>query len=143
MKVSRVGGPKEAASSKKKPKAGAGSSFADNLMETQSTTASPGGGEAAPIGGVDGILAAQATADPTDDRPARRQLMNYGDDLLERLEDLQIGVLTGAFSKEKLTELAQRLRQKRVDSQDPKLNEIIQEIELRAEVEIAKYSRNA
>ena len=47
----------------------------------------------------------------------------------------------GRFSKEKLADLAQRLRQKRQQSTDPKLNEIIHEIELRAEVEIAKYSR--
>jgi hypothetical protein len=38
--------------------------------------------------------------------------------------------------------LAQRLRQKRQQSDDPKLNAIIDEIELRAEVEIAKLTRD-
>ena len=61
--------------------------------------------------------------------------------ILDRLEELRLGILIGRFSKDKLADLAQRLRQKRQQSTDPKLNEIIHEIELRAEVEIAKYSR--
>ena len=69
--------------------------------------------------------------------------MAYGDDLLERLDDLRIGILLGRFSKEKLAELAQRLRQKREQSDDPNLNDLLSEIELRAEVEIAKYTRKA
>ncbi|MAF94951.1 MAG: hypothetical protein CMM60_04265 [Rhodospirillaceae bacterium] len=38
--------------------------------------------------------------------------------------------------------LARKLRQKRQDSDDPRLNEIIDEIELRAEVEVAKPTRD-
>ena len=70
-------------------------------------------------------------------------LRRYGGDLLDRLEDLRIGILSGAYPKQKLVDLAHRLRKKRQASDDPRLNEIIEEIELRAEVEIAKLTRGA
>jgi len=145
MKVSRVGAAKEAAAAKKKgkvPGSGEGS-FADSLKETQGVQASAESVDQAAVAGVDGILAAQTVADPTDDKPQRRRMMELGDDLLDRLDELRIGILSGTFSKDKLAELAQKLRQKRGQSNDPYLNDLILEIELRAEVEIAKYSRRA
>jgi len=69
-------------------------------------------------------------------------LFQYGDDLLNRLDDLRLAILDGVLSKDKLTELAHNLRQKSQNSDDPKLNEIINEIELRAEVEVEKLTRN-
>jgi len=69
-------------------------------------------------------------------------LFQYGDDLLNRLDDLRLAILDGVLSKDKLTELAHNLRQKRQNSDDPKLNEIIDEIELRAEVEVAKSTHD-
>ena len=69
-------------------------------------------------------------------------MFQYGDDLLNRLDDLRLAILDGVLSKDKLTELAHNLRQKRQNSDDPKLNEIINEIELRVEVEVAKLTRD-
>ena len=69
-------------------------------------------------------------------------MFQYGDDLLNRLDDLRLAILDGVLSKDKLTELAHNLRQKRQNSDDPKLNEIIDEIELRVEVEVAKLTRD-
>ena len=62
--------------------------------------------------------------------------------MLDSLDDLRLAILAGAISKEKLAELAQKLRQKRQNSDDPRLNEIIEEIELRCEVEVAKLTRD-
>ena len=44
--------------------------------------------------------------------------------------------------KARLIELARMLREKREEGLDPELDEILNEIELRAEVELAKLSRN-
>ncbi len=41
----------------------------------------------------------------------------------------------------KLVDIAQMMRTQRQTTDDPRLNEIIDEIELRAEVEIAKLTR--
>jgi len=51
------------------------------------------------------------------------------------------GLLMGTLPKEKLTELADMVRSRRESCQDPRLAALLDEIELRAEVEIAKLSR--
>ena len=92
------------------------------------------------LGGVDGLLSVQAAQTATDHR-SRGLLMSYGDDLLERLDQIRLAMLQGTMSKERLQDLARILREKRADSDDPRLNDLIGEIELRAEVEIAKLTR--
>lgn len=141
MKISKTGGPKEVASGRKKEKASdSDGAFADRLRETQ------GGGDISPtvegggVGAVESVFALQEVPNSTDGR-SRAILRDYGNDLLDRLDDLRLGILNGAYSKERLAELAQNLRKKRQNSEDSRLNEIIEEIELRAEVEIAKLTR--
>ena len=142
MKVTRLGGTKETSSTKRKSKDAVDSgAFADNLVETQFSPSVAAAPDATTVSAADAVLAAQNVGDSLDDTPQRRRLTEFADDILDRLEELRLGILMGRFSKEKLADLAQRLRQKRQQSTAPKLNEIIHEIELRAEVEIAKYSR--
>ena len=142
MKVTRLGGTKETSSTKRKSKDAVDSgAFADNLVETQFSPSVAAAPDATTVSAADAVLAAQNVGDSLDDTPQRRRLTEFADDILGRLEELRLGILMGRFSKEKLADLAQRLRQKRQQSTDPKLNEIIHEIELRAEVELAKLSR--
>lgn len=144
MKVTRTGGAKGPDSAKKAAKRTEGDgSFAESLKEASGAGTDNTAPEVSGVAGVDGILAAQNVGDATDDRRQRQKLMAHGEDLLDRLDDLRLGILLGHFPKEKLADLAQRLRQKRDQSDDPKLNEILSEIELRAEVEIAKYTRKS
>lgn len=143
MKVTRVGGAKEASSTKRRGKAGDGDSFADSLREAQGTSSAGAATETSTVAAADAVLAAQSVGDSLDDAPTRKRLMSFGGDVLDRLDELRVGILLGRFPKEQLADLAQRLRQKRQESTDPRLNEIIQEIELRAEVEIAKYTRRS
>jgi hypothetical protein len=141
MKISKAGGPKDVSSGRKKEKASDGDGeFADRLRETH------GAGDISPtidgggVGAVGSVFALQEVPNSTDGQ-SRKMLRDYGSELLDRLEDLRIGILNGSFSKDRLAELAQNLRKKRQGSDDSKLNEIIAEIELRAEVEIAKLTR--
>ena len=144
MKVTRSGGTKETSGTKKASKAVRNDgSFADSLRETQVGSGIGASTETAPVSASDAMLAAQSVGDVTDDAPTRRRLLRFADDVLDRLDQVQVGILMGRFPKDQLAELAQRLRQKRNESTDPRLNEIIQEIELRAEVEIAKLSRRS
>ena len=142
MKVSKLGSPKEARFTRKKKAMAADGAFADNLKGTTTAAELDKVVEGQAIGGVDSILAVQEVPGATDGR-GRGMLRRYGDDLLSRLDDLRIGILSGAYPKQKLVDLAHRLRKKRQASDDPRLNEIIEEIELRAEVEIAKLTRGA
>ena len=142
MKVKETGGPKAPRKIKKVLKNSSGdSSFANSLKEAGHSSGEGGMPQIAGVAGIHGILAAQSSDEAADNRRHLQRLMAYGDDLLDRLEDLRLGILLGHFSKDKLTELAQRLRQKREQISDPVLSEILAEIELRAEVEVAKYAR--
>jgi len=139
MKVSKVGPTGGPDAARRKAKAGDGK-FADALRETGDVASSPGPQSTQSVGGVDGVFAVQANADATDHR-SRGLVVGYGNDLLNRLEQIRLGLLVGRISKERLQEMARRLREKRQTSDDPRLEELIKEIELRAEVEIAKLTR--
>jgi len=141
MSISKVGGAKEAAPGRKKGKASTSDSgFADQLKGAQGSESVAPSVESAGVGAVESVFALQEIPDATDGR-SRTILRDYGNDLLERLDEMRLGILDGIYSKDKLAELAQNLRKKRLDSDDPRLNEIIDAIELRAEVEIAKLTR--
>ncbi len=88
------------------------------------------------IGSVDALLAAQSVETATDEE--RRQARARGDDILDRLDELRHGLLAGTLTRGQIMALANLVRSRRGSIVDPKLREIIDEIELRAEVEIAK-----
>ena len=79
--------------------------------------------------------------DPDEHRPAREAAARYGGDILDRLEQLRIDVLEGRLPTARLAALAHALRADRRLSEDPRLDALIEEIELRAQVEIAKWAR--
>ena len=72
---------------------------------------------------------------------SRRQLKKYGEDILDRLDEIKQDLLTGDISKDRLKNLAQTLRMNKSTTDDPELISIINDIELRAAVELAKYTR--
>lgn len=91
--------------------------------------------------GIGGILAAQSV-DP-DGAPSHEQRQRRaarGTEILDRLEEVRRGLLTGAVPKSRLQELAQLVREKRERGADPLISRLLDEIELRAEVELAKLS---
>ena len=141
MTVSKTGGAKDTrVTSKKGPVSNSGEAFSESLKSAQSEPVSASVVGSGMVSNVDALFSVQEVPDAMDTR-SRKLAITYGEDLLARLDELKLGVLTGSMPKEKLTDLAQYLRQKRQSSDDLLLNEIILEIELRAEVEIAKLSR--
>jgi len=147
MKISNLGSskPVSGAGRKKKAPAAKGGDFASQLKDAVEATDSPAAVGAPATGGVDSILAVQEVAtipNATEDR-ARRDARRYGDHLLNRLAEIRDDILSGAVSQEKLAELARTMRAQRHQSDDPRLDEIVDEIELRAEVEIAKLTRGS
>jgi hypothetical protein len=144
MKVTKVHSPKAAAVERKRKTPAPGgvkfSSYLDRPADGVGETLPPAAGAA--ISPVQSILAAQEATDH-DDANARRQLYRRGDDILERLDEIRRDILAGAVSRARLENLSQMLRTRRATIADPKLLEIIREIELRAEVEIAKLTRDA
>ncbi len=71
----------------------------------------------------------------------RRRSLRRGQDLLDELEELRIGLLMGSFPASNLERISKLLAQ-RVDAiEDPILIELINEIEIRVAVELAKLGR--
>ncbi len=126
---------------KGKAPAGKGSNFAGHLSGvTEGSTDAPPVSENAGVGPVGSILAAQEVSED-DEKQARRRLQRRGEEILDHLDEIRHHILMGAVPKDRLTHLVQILRTKRTSVEDPGLLSIIDDIELRAEVEIAKLTR--
>lgn len=119
---------------------GRGGDFARHLQDAVGTGATPLVEGPSPLAGVDALLAAQVAGGATDEE-ARRRATRHGEDILDRLEEIRLGLLTGGLSRERLIDLARMVRSRRDQIGDPRLAAILDEIELRAEVELAKYAR--
>ncbi|ANK81649.1 MAG: hypothetical protein TEF_13230 [Rhizobiales bacterium NRL2] len=76
-----------------------------------------------------------------DDTPERRrrQEIRRADDLLDRLDEIRISLLSGSLTRRTLENLASALSARRSDSDDPGLKETLDAIDLRVAVELAKY----
>lgn len=90
------------------------------------------------LGGVSNLLSIQEVADPTAER---RRAVRRGEDMLERLDELRHGLLMGSFPSEKLDSLLVLVRRHHDRVIDPRLREVLREIEVRAAVELAKLGR--
>ena len=69
----------------------------------------------------------------------RRRAILRSEELLDQLEDIRHGLLTGTLSKRRLIALRRIVEQKRDQVDDPQLTDILNWIDLRAAVELAKY----
>lgn len=110
------------------------------LLEEVGEPSAPSVAAASSVGGVEALLAAQAVGDALQDDGRKRRAVARGNDILDKLEDLRAELLTNGVSKQKLIALAQELRERRDAGLDDELNAILDEIELRAEVELAKLN---
>ena len=93
---------------------------------------------AADVTSISTLLSVQEVGDPLN---GRRRAIKRGEDLLDKLDDLRHGLLTGAFSPAKLDDLLVVIRQQQANITDPKLREILSDIEVRAAVELAKLGK--
>ena len=142
MKVSKLGPDKPVSRARKaKSPPGKGAEFADQLRVAAGTAEMTGGIEPSMVNAPESLLAVQEASDSTEKR-SRGLARQYGDHILDGLVEIQQGLLEGAVAKEKMADLARTVRTKRQRIDDPRLKEIIDEIELRAEVEIAKLTRD-
>jgi hypothetical protein len=85
--------------------------------------------------GVEALLALQDVGTPTERK--RRQVSRAGR-LLDELDEIKIALLGGDLSTAQLDRLARAIREQREATDDPKLEGILNDIETRAAVELAK-----
>lgn len=73
---------------------------------------------------------------------ARKRHIKRGTQMLDQLEKLRNGILMGTVSRAELRQLQASLAEKKEEFTDPKLRSLLQEIETRAAVELAKLENN-
>jgi len=95
----------------------------------------------AAVGSIDALLATQSVGDALEQN-SRQRMVRRGEDILDQLEEIRHGLLMGEIPKEKLQALGDMVRSRRDTVNDPRLAAVLDEIELRAEVELAKLSRS-
>ncbi len=112
-------------------------SFSSHLGATDETEATTAASSANALGAVAGVYGIQEVDDALA-RAAKGKLR--ATDILDRLEDLRLEILNGTLSADKLRQLSHIVNMRRPEVTDPRLAEILDEIDLRAQIELAKFS---
>tara|TARA_Y100000590_G_scaffold446638_1_gene580627 strand:- start:74 stop:496 length:423 start_codon:yes stop_codon:yes gene_type:complete len=87
---------------------------------------------------VDALIAIQEVGDSNS---GKSRAILRGKHMLGLLEEVRIGLLSGNISKSKLDSLLTSVKTQRDNISEPRLTSILDEIELRASVELAKLGK--
>jgi len=114
-----------------------GSAFANHVSgEPQDGSVAPVGATAPPTP-VDALIALQEVPDAL---TGHRRAVMRGASMLDLLDEVRVGLLSGIIPRGRLRSLLDALKGRRESIEDPRLAQLIDEIELRASVELAKLS---
>lgn len=125
--------PSQGARSAKGNKSGSATTFTP--LTEQGETATAGVMPTSTLASVDALIALQAetSIETVVDKATKR-----ASSLLGILDTIRIGLLEGDVSQHTLQRLLSALDEQREDTQDPTLEAILEQVELRAQVELAK-----
>lgn len=124
-------------------KSGTGSSgavFAPTFSAGGTQSAGAAGGVSS-LTSIDSLLAVQGADTPDDALTGRRRAIENASETLDVLDDIKLGLLAGEVPISKLTELLSHVANERSEIQDPALTHVLDHIDLRAQVELAKYGK--
>jgi hypothetical protein len=140
MKINGPGAP--AAPSAARRTSGAS---AEGFSPASTAQAGPAAAAARPAaaGGVSSLGALLAMQDVEGPLERRRRSVGRAGRILDRLDELKLSLLEGGVTTGRLHALNQAVRDQRAITDDPALEDVLDQIELRAAVELAKYERAA
>jgi hypothetical protein len=129
------------ASGPKGARPGASGGFKLPGMDDVGGTAPTGGvNRASSVMGVDALLALQDVGGPLE---RKRRAVRRASRILDVLDEVKLALLDGQLSVGQLDRLRRAVRAERDLTEDPKLEGLLDEIELRAAVEVAKLEQAA
>lgn len=96
-------------------------------------------GATASLGAVDALLALQEASFTGDALTSPRRAIARGEQMLDMLDDIKIALLSGEVPQAKLSKLLAAVETQKSRVTDPELANILDHIELRARVELAKF----
>jgi hypothetical protein len=131
----------KAATKKKDSSSVGGGDFLGLLStnETETTTPPSAMQEMPQVNSLDGLLSLQEL--PEDELRKRKAVVEDGEETIEALETLRHALLTGTVPEHLLQTLGKVVAAQKQQVNDPRLMSIIEDIELRAAVELAKLER--
>ena len=140
MKISGFGSVDSTSGTSKRRATSSTGSFADLLASAEASEASPMAhvSDVAATSALNNLLALQEISD---EDVRRKKLLQRGNNLLDSLEQLRRRLLTGSLSQQLLVDIGRQLAVEKQTIMDPRINEIIEDIELRAAVELAKLQK--
>lgn len=133
MKVTGPSGP-AAATSGRSARPTSGFSLGQTAPAAGPASAAPSAA-AAGVGDVSALMALQGVEGPLE---RRRRAIRRGGGLLDRLEELKLALLGGEPDAAALDRLARSLSEERPQDEDAGLGAVLDQIDLRASVELAK-----
>lgn len=95
---------------------------------------------ASPVSSIDALLALQSVGTPLE---RRRRAVGRAGRILDLLDDVKIALLEGSMTPNALTTLVEAVHEQRDRTDDPGLEGVLNEIETRAAVELAKFGMAA
>jgi len=111
-----------------------GAMVADATPSTNQTAATQS------IAKVDALLAVQGVENATE-RGARRRMHVRGEKVLRQLDHLRLAILTGNLTLGQVIDVADVVASHRETIDDPEMTAVFDEIDLRAQIEIAKMKK--
>ncbi len=132
---------KTAGTAKKKAAGSAGSGDFMGLLsasEVETASAAAPMSDVLPANSMNALLTLQ---EMPDDEIARRRAVLESNGTIEALETLRVGLLTGSVPEHLLQRLTEVVALQKQKVEDPRLMSLIEDIELRAAVELAKLER--
>ncbi len=136
MKVTGPGGVSQTSGPSRPARAGGGEGFRIASPAAPAAPAAVSG--ASGVGGVVGVEALLALQDVESATERKRRSVRRADRLLDELDGLKIALLGGDLDPARLDRLARAVREQRASTDDPRLESVLDEIETRAAVELAK-----
>jgi hypothetical protein len=140
MKVSVAGGVGSAQGPRGAARAADGG-FSVGASATTHETAPAAKVAGAPgVGSIDALLALQSVGTPLE---RRRRAVGRAGRILDLLDEMKVSLLAGGLSPDSLSHLVGAVREQRDRTDDPRLEGVLDEIETRAAVELAKLGMAA
>lgn len=123
-----------------RPGAAAGGFKLPGMGEAGAAAPTTGVNRTAGVMGVDALLALQDVGGPLE---RKRRAVRRAGRILDVLDEVKLALLDGGLSLTQLDRLRRAVRDERDLTDDPSLEGVLDEIELRAAVEIAKLEQAA
>lgn len=140
MKVTGVGTGAPASKSRRtQGRSGSSDDFASRVDDGGEARQTAAPAKAGPLTAMDALLALQGVPGRGED--ADRDAAERGGQMLDLLDDIRLGLLDGRVPKAALGQLRSLVEAERGKVSDPRLAEVLAEIDVRAAVELAKLDR--